>query len=278
MFRASCLKIVLFERHEPIIWVRFFQPLPFRVVIVPIIPKISFLWIVNYLILFIWSMAAVADPLPIAPFQAHYQVALYGIPLAKTQITLTAAGKDHYHLQAVSQLQGVSQFLSNDSPKESSDFLYQTHQIVPVDYRIDRADAKRRVRLDFDWQQHKLLAFRKQVNSERVLALATLDRLSASLQLMVDLNRDPHRGILDYEVAEPKKTKHYQLHRVGEEKIHGQYGEVTAVKLRSYQKDKENPGETTFWCAARLQYLPVKIEHQDEEKRISIELITVAIP
>ena len=77
-----------------------------------------------------------------------------------------------------------------------------------------------------------------------------------------------------YTIADGGKLKTYTLKTLGQETIKTQLGEMTTLMVRRHRSDSERV--TTFWCAAELQYLPVKVEHKEPDGQVIIGYVESA--
>nr|WP_279052692.1 DUF3108 domain-containing protein [Acinetobacter tandoii] len=86
-----------------------------------------------------------------------------------------------------------------------------------------------------------------------------LDELNAELQIREDLKGVGMKS--SYLIADAKEVESRQFVKQGSEKVKTSYGTFDTVKV-VMKHDK--PGrDTTFWLAPKLDYLPVKVTHQD---------------
>jgi hypothetical protein len=74
-------------------------------------------------------------------------------------------------------------------------------------------------------------------------------------------------------VADGGKVKTYRLKVVGEERVETVLGPLhTLVVERRRDEDDEF---TVVWCAPALRYLPVQVEHREDEGTVRLTLTGV---
>ena len=116
--------------------------------------------------------------------------------------------------------------------------------------------------MDFDWQKNLVSIDDKKHPWQLELEPGTLDKLVYQISLMKDLKR----GIksIDYRIADGGKLKTYHITVLGKETITTPMGHIETIKLTRH-REKPSDRETTLWCAPALNYLPVKLEHIEDD-------------
>ncbi len=94
-----------------------------------------------------------------------------------------------------------------------------------------------------------------------VLETETFDKLLYQIVLMQELKQGQRQ--LRYKVVDKDKINIYQPQLLGNELIQTAIGELEALKYERVSADKSR--RTTLWCAPRLHYLPVRVDHQERE-------------
>ena len=87
----------------------------------------------------------------------------------------------------------------------------------------------------------------------------TVDKLSYQIALMRDLAQG--KRDIAYKIADKGKLKTYHLKVVGEEILDTELGQLKTVKLLRQGSNKKR--FSYLWCALKLHYLPVKVEHHE---------------
>ena len=88
-----------------------------------------------------------------------------------------------------------------------------------------------------------------------------LDELNAELQLREDLKGSGLKS--NYYLADAKEVEQRKFVRAGTEKVKTSYGTFDTVKV--VMKHDKPDRDTIFWLAPKLDYLPVKVTHQDKK-------------
>ena len=65
---------------------------------------------------------------------------------------------------------------------------------------------------------------------------------------------------MTYYLAENKRIKKYEIKDLGKKTIDTIYGKLEVERVRR----EDSHGTTTLWCAKRLNYLPVRIDHKEK--------------
>jgi hypothetical protein len=66
----------------------------------------------------------------------------------------------------------------------------------------------------------------------------------------------------NYRIADGGKLKDYNIQVLGYETISTPLGKIETIVLKRFRKQKSKR-ETTLWCAPALNYLPVKLVHDE---------------
>jgi hypothetical protein len=100
---------------------------------------------------------------------------------------------------------------------------------------------------------------------------ATLDKLLYQIQMMLDLAAG--KTELNYQVADGGLMKDYRFAvQADKESLKVPFGNFETIVVTRLSDDRI----TTFWCAADLDYLPVKIAHgKKKEKPVTAMLTAV---
>ncbi|KAA8733335.1 DUF3108 domain-containing protein [Acinetobacter qingfengensis] len=202
----------------------------------------------------------------LSPFQATYQFSYNNKNMGDATRQLSRNGNVWtYQFNAKIPLIGnaseVSKFSIGNGRIQSISYNRQTKILVHSDT----------VSLNFKPQQKQIVTSRK--GQQRVLTWkpGVLDDLNAELQVREDLQNGGIKS--SYPIASYKAVENRQFVRLGAEKVKAADGKTyDTVKIRlKHSSDKRN---TYFWIAPSLDYLPVKVTHQDEKTSYSLLLKT----
>ncbi len=217
---------------------------------------------------------AAAAGLPVAPFQARYEVYGSGLSLGEAVMTLAAAGATGYRMSSEVRPNGLAALLVSGRLDEKVRGEIHEGQLWPDRYER-RTETRRRnqtVQLDFDWPAGQVQARSDQEQAQLRLAPGVLDPLSLNLRVMWDLQRGrlPDR----YTLVDETELKTYQIRNEGEETLNTPLG-----VLRTLRVSHSKPGKTritTFWFAPEMHYLPVRVAQEKkgkEELRMEIRAV-----
>lgn len=215
--------------------------------------NLFYLYLATLLLLLSPATTPLAEPFPIAPFDATYEVKRNGLSIGKAQRKLYRQD-DLWVFENSSHPTGIAALFVKDRVTERSYALFEDGRMLPQDYLYRREGGKREreVKMHFDWSKNRVI---NTVNSDPwVMKIPpdTLDKFIYQLQMMLDL--ESHRS-LEYQIADGGRLKQYRIEVIGSEKLKTPIGSYEAIILQR-TSDKR---VTTMWCAKALNYLPIKI-------------------
>ncbi|MCX4188174.1 DUF3108 domain-containing protein [Methylophaga sp. OBS4] len=218
--------------------------------------------IISYILLLALPMGAFAMDIP--DFSANYQVKLNGIQAGELKRTLTTEQDGLRRFTSSSQASGVFSFFKPDVIKETSLWSMVKGQVQPQQYRYQRKGGKKdkNLHVDFDWNKRIASIDDQKHPWQLKIEPETLDKLVYQISLMQDLAQGLKQ--FDYRIADGGRLKTYRIEVLGEELITTPMGQIKTVKLTRHREAPKDR-ETTLWCAPALNYLPVKLEHTEDD-------------
>lgn len=218
--------------------------------------------LVSYMLFLCVAHAATAADIP--DFSANYQVELNGIQAGELKRGLTSEADGLRRFQSVSQAKGVFSFFKPDVIEETSVWTLDQGQVTPQIYRYQRSGGKKEktLSMQFDWSSKQVRIDDKKQPWTLDLETGVLDKLVYQISLMRDLARGIEQ--VDYRIADGGRLKTYKIRVLAEETITTPLGDIKTVKL-TRERDQDSDRETTLWCAPALNYLPVKLEHVEDD-------------
>lgn len=161
-----------------------------------------------------------------------------------------------YHSRTVAE--GLASLFVSDIVTEVSQARYEEQDIVSLFYRYQQTGGKDEVdeSVSFDWDKKQLHISSN--NKTYPIQPHTYDVLSFQLALMKILSSMSKKFV--FHVADHHDLHTYDATVSGKETINTEYGELKTVRVDSINSDNGN--RFTFWCAPKLDYLPVRVEFE----------------
>jgi len=196
----------------------------------------------------------------IPSYTAHYALSRGAFTLAESKFTLQreADGRLRYHSEA--EPRGLARLLfSDNSITETSVFRLHQGRIQALSYQFvhhngDQAD-RRSVR--FDWENDTAISEKDGKTRRLKVPPGTVDQMVLQLAVMRGLANGRER--MSYKLVADNELKTYHFAVKGRERVHTGAGTFYTLRVERTQ----DPDKTTvFWCAPKLDYLPVKMLQQ----------------
>ncbi|MFT7235888.1 MAG: hypothetical protein ACI9QV_001474 [Methylophagaceae bacterium] len=210
---------------------------------------------------FLVSSALFAQELP--DFSANYLIQLNGIQAGELKRSLVSQANGSRLFKSETQAKGVFAFFKPEKIVETSLWKGSSDNIVPQEYRYTRTGGKKDkyMALEFDWVTQQLSIDDKKQPWSLDLEQGTLDKLVYQLALMSDLAKEQHQ--FNYRIADGGKIKQYKITEISHEVVSTPLGYIDTIKL-TRERNSSKHRETTLWCAPKLGYLPVKLQHTEK--------------
>lgn len=206
-------------------------------------------------------------------FQATFTLSARNLEIGKTRWALTSSGNNRFTFSADSEALGLAKVFRDERISEISEWRIVKNRVQPLRYTYSRKGGKRDrdVQIDFDWDKATARNALNGKSWSMPLADGTLDKLVYVIALMKDLAGG--QRTLSYAVADGGKTKTYSIKTIGEEQVDTVIGALRTVVVERRQKGKSRI--TRIWCASALDFLPVKIEHIEDDGTLYFELASL---
>lgn len=221
------------------------------------------------------AVATAADGLPVAPFQARYEVYASGFSVGEAVVTLTAAGPNGYQMSSNVRPNGLVALLASGRIQEQASGEVYEGAIRPLQYerQLDAGKKSSHMQLRFDWPAGQVEARHNADQATLPLAPGMVDPLSLQLLVMGDLRRGQVPP--QYRLVDKTEIKTYQIRNQGEETLSTPLGELRTVRINQYTPGKTRM--TTFWVAPDRQFLLVRIaQEKDGKEELRMEIRAVA--
>lgn len=221
------------------------------------------------------AVATAADGLPVAPFQARYEVYASGFSVGEAVVTLTAAGPNGYQMSSNVRPNGLVALLASGRIQEQASGEVYEGAIRPLQYdrQLDAGRKSSHMQLRFNWPAGQVEARHNADQATLPLAPGMVDPLSLQLLVMGDLRRGQVPP--QYRLVDKTEIKTYQIRNQGEETLSTPLGELRTVRINQYTPGKTRM--TTFWVAPDRQFLLVRIaQEKDGKEELRMEIRAVA--
>ena len=190
-------------------------------------------------------------------FDATFVLEAAGAKVARTRWSVAPAAPGSYVATSRTEPVGMFALIRDETRTERSEWTWEGQRLRPIAYRYERTGRKaREIGITFDWEANVARHDSPGASWRLPVPPGTLDKFSYIVALMHDLGRGKRN--VEYTIADGgRRLKHYVLAGVGEERIETALGTFDTTVVRR-ETDKRT---TTFWCAAALGFLPVKVVH-----------------
>lgn len=202
-----------------------------------------------------FNPSAAQTEVSVPTFQAHYDVRINGIKVAKSRFSLTRKGDNEFLYEQNSEAIGIASWFKREKVRETSHWKLTEQGIQPVTYRYSRKGGSddREVELIFDWQSHRVENRVKDQPWSMDIPDGALDKLVMQIAMLLDIQSGETH--FKYPIADGGRLKHYEFKVVGEEKIKLPSGKVNTIKLARLDDDRD---QTFIWVAPEMQFIPVR--------------------
>lgn len=189
-----------------------------------------------------------------SPFQASYQFNYNGKNMGSATRTLSKSGNNWTYVfaakaGAIASASETSHFGFN-AGKISSNSFSRTSKILVHNNTMN---------INFNPSSKTINTKKDDKARSFAWKAGVLDELNAELQIREDLKGVGIKS--SYLIADAKEVESRQFIKQGSEKIKTSYGTFDTVKV--VMKHDKPDRDTIFWLAPKLDYLPVKVTHQD---------------
>jgi len=212
------------------------------------------------LVLLLVSASCYAATLP-PPFSAKYEIKKGFVSIGYATRSFFT-DKDKFFYVSDSKTTGVIAALFKERIIQTTQFQFDNNIVRPITYTYDRNKGKMLVEQSYDWQKGEVFSqrFKKSQNKiyEYEIPIGAQDQSSYQLALMIDLASGKRN--FSYHIAENVRLMDYDVRHVGDRKLETIRGKLDTVVVQV----KTKKVKITIWCAPKLHYLPVKIEHEED--------------
>ena len=202
------------------------------------------------------ALARLAAAEELKPYQASYSGIWHGMTVAVSTLTLEHTG-DTWTYTSRSEPRGLGRMASGVFPPLQVSVVKVTAAgVLAQSFRSEGGDAAKAVKLNYDWQSHKVTGTYEGTAVELPLTPRVQDDGSVQLALMAELiaGRTP-AGL---QLIDKNSVRDYAFTREGEATLATPMGPMATVIYRAQKA--YSPRVTRFWCAPGAGYIPMKVE------------------
>lgn len=204
-----------------------------------------------------------SNALAMSPFQATYQFSYNGKNMGSATRTLSQNGQQWNYVfaakaAAIASATETSHFTFNNGQIQSSTFSRSSKILVHNDTMSIKFNPSTKMINTNKRDKARSFAWKN----------GALDELNAELQVREDLKGSGLKS--SYLIADAKglDTRHFV--KQGNETVKTSYGTFNTIKVVLTHDNKTK--QSVFWLAPKLDYLPVKMSHQDGKTSYNLTL------
>ena len=196
----------------------------------------------------ILSVSLSSHALAMAPFQASYQFSYNNKNLGSATRTLSQQGNS-WTYQFIAKAGGIA------SASETSYFSFADNKITSQKFSRSSKILIHNNTMSINFNPSSKVVMARSFAWQA----GALDELNAELQIREDLKNNSLRT--KYLIADAKALDERRFVKQGTETIKTNYGTFSTIKVvMQHDRPERN---TVFWLAPKLDYLPVKMAHND---------------
>ena len=222
-------------------------------------------------ILFLLALTPAVRAAGLKPFIASYEVKMGKMAVGTMTRKLAFDAERGYEFTSELEARGVAALFQDGKIVETSKgaFVDQRPRPDRYDYRQPGGRKNRSLSVTLDWKAGKLATEYKGRETQGALKPGLLDKLVYQLALMQDLAAGS--ATLDYSVADNDGITEYALARRGSETVVTPHGSFEAERIERVNGSSKRL--TVLWCAPKLGFLPIKIEHREKDGKVTTALL-----
>lgn len=206
-----------------------------------------------------------AGPLP--QYEAIYEVSRGNVG-GESVMQLSPMDGDRWEFKSHLRTTGLLSLVLRIEIEETSRFTLEQDNLVPLQhlYRFHGGSKNRDFTLDFDWIDRRVHGTVRGEPAEAPLDAGAVDRHAMIPALMLELAGDEPRFPQRYIVIDRARIRHFEVFISGEETLDTGAGRYDTLRVVQQRLDDETR-RFVSWNAPELDYIPVRIESQDDEGR-----------
>ncbi|MDH5649210.1 MAG: DUF3108 domain-containing protein [Gammaproteobacteria bacterium] len=226
------------------------------------------------LILVITPLFVFPDSGGVSPFAAEYLLKRSGFTIAVSEFRLSKKDTKTYIFESLSRPAGMVSLFKRVHARETSELGVTKNGFKPLNYAyvLEKRRNPQHYSNKFDWENKTVVIEEDGKKTSLTVSDNTLNRFTLQLMLMADLGGN--KEVLEYTILHKSKLETFVFTRIGKETIKTSTGSYSTVVIEGKKKDKSGGRVMTFWCAPSLNYLPVKIIQEKDDKQLYTMFLT----
>jgi len=229
--------------------------------------------IFSYTLLVLCFIPHLQAALP-SEFHASYSVEKSGLALGTMQSILKYKGK-HYSYHKITKATGLAALLSGDILLEKSDGDIRGGRLISKRYLRHHKSKKKDKKDQFYFKTKSLVRGHYNTKSYQLnVPKSTTDPTVLELHLMQSFAEN--RRHQKYNVVDRGQLKQYIFQSLGIVTLKLTKNTYVCEKVRIARKNSNT--QTTLWLAKKLNYFPVRIQHNDDGDIIEARLTSYRSP
>ena len=210
--------------------------------------------------------APVGHPVNLNAYVARYEVRYNGLKVGELKQQLSVKFGGQQSLQTAAKTTGVVALVKSDEVFESSLWREVAGELQPLSYIYRYTGRSEDIvdRLDFDWVSGKAKSLHDGQVTELAVKHGTYDRHMYQVVLRYALLSGEKQ--ISYPVVDKGELQTYEFEVLAEERVEtDKFGPLNCLKVKK--------GTTRIWVAREFDYLPIKIEKEEDGTTVGTYLI-----
>ncbi|MGD8484806.1 MAG: DUF3108 domain-containing protein [Thioalkalispiraceae bacterium] len=196
-------------------------------------------------------------------FEATYSLSKNGLTVASVERRLLVKN-NFLHFSSHAEVSGIASLLSDETIHEDSVLEFNNGTLLSHLYSHEQKSHDKIIHVIFNYSNNTIINTGN--NKTWPLAANAFDILGFQIGLAQALKQGHEE--LRFTIVEQKRIGNHQLQQIGSETLQLAGHSLATTKLRYLDKKKNR--QFTFWCANRLDFLPVRVERKDADGDISL--------
>ena len=230
-----------------------------------LVRRLKFFYVVIFLTIITNSIAAAT----IKPFTAKYDVYRNGLLIARSARTFSN-NKNTYEFKSSTTLAGIASVFLDINVQEKSTLLFKQDEFYLQNYQYNKNEKNKNEKFTIRYSAKKNNLYHSLTKQSHTEKKQQYDILSFSIGIMSDLMKSElHKH---YTILEKNKVRDYLFQTLDKTPFTYQGKVLQAFTLEQVKMPSRD--QFTFWCAEKLQYLPIRIKKTETDGDVILMKLT----